>query len=520
MRQKLLSAFLFASFAPLLFTGVQQVSATASIGISPAYPRKDNERTANIFVSTIKPGESVDDGVRVFNYSKERKTVQLRAVDSIQAIDGSFACRQDSEARKEVGSWTKLEALKVTLEPGASKVIDFTITLPKDVLPGEHGGCITAQDDDSFAAKSGSGIQLGFRSAIRMAITVPGKIVKELSLQNVEVNRTETGDYTVSPIAKNTGNVSLDLKTRAQIVDVFGRESPVQTADYPIMRDTTTGWPFKFERRYWGGLYKARTSISFNADTSAGLGERVNDTKKIRKDTGYFFMIGAPEAIAIEIGVPLLLIALLIWKLRRRKQKKTLRLSWEQHTVVQGESIMSLAAERKTTWKKIARVNKLKEPYILQVGQIVLLPQAQKNDDWIVVGESAQTVPEAVAVVRAVEIPDRAIEPEKSSKKKTTQQIIDPIVQTEWVSPRESTMYGSDDDNFVDWREGADDEEIEKIERIDDVLLAARYKNVWDEDELKSEKRSNGRSLSTRKKRKINTNVKTKSVNNNPKKAK
>ncbi len=485
---------MLASFTTLLFTGTQLASASATIGISPAYPRKDNERTSNIYVHTIKPGESIKDGVRVYNYSKERKTIQLRTVDSIQAVDGSFSCRQDAEARKEVGVWAKFDAPKVTLEPGANKVIDFTILVPKGVSPGEHGGCVTAQDDDSFAAKSGAGIQLGFRSAIRMAITVPGKIVKELTLQRVDVKRIDSGDYTVSPIAKNTGNVSLDLKTRAQVVDVFGRESPIQTAEYPIMRDTTTGWAFKFTRPYWGGLYKARTSISYNADPTAGLGEHVNDSKKIRKDTNYFYMLPAWPAALVEIALPLFIIFCIVLLLHRKRRKRQVRTKWQQYTVKQGDTVTSLAEERKTNWKRISKINNLKAPFLLQPGQQILLPPAPKQpEDWLVEAAQAHTQPtEAVATSQAApkaSSPAVAPTPSRLPLPRVPSVKAAPVA-SEWASPRDDTHDSAAYDEYgepvPDWREGADDEEIEKIEHIDGASFAVQYRADWDEAEEKS----------------------------------
>ncbi len=518
MRQKLLSAFLLASLAPLLFTGMQQAAAATSIGISPAYPRKDNERTSNIFVLTIKPGENVKDGVRVFNYSKERKTVQLRAVDSIQSTSGAFSCRQDAEDRKDVGAWTKLDVPKVTLEPESNKVVDFTITVPAGAAPGEHGGCITAQDDDSFAAKSGAGIQLGFRSAIRMAITVPGKIVKELSLQRVEVKRTASGDYTVSPIAKNTGNVSLDLKTRAQVVSVFGQESPVQLAEYPIMRDTTTGWAFTFKRPYWGGFYRARTSISYNADPTAGLGEHVNDTKKVRKDTGYFVMWPAIPAAMVEIAVPIFIIFLAIVLFLRKRRKRHVRTKWQQYTVKQGDSVTSLAIERKTKWKKIAKTNSLKAPYLLQPGQQILLPPLPKQSaDWLV-----EETPAHTQLTEAVEAPA-----EKSAAPKSPEPMRSPVqaapAASTWASPRDDTHDSSAYDEYgepiPDWREGADETEIEKIEHIDGASFAAQYRADWDDAEEKPTKKKPAKRTIAKKKTSVKKSTQATPKKKTPKKA-
>jgi len=481
--------------ALLLFTHAPLVSAVegASIGISPAYPNANNERSASIFIHTIKSGESTKDGVRVFNYSKKVRTIQVRAVDSVAAVDGSFSCRQDSEKRQGVGEWTTLTTQKLTLQPESNEVVDFTISVPKGISPGEHGGCITAQDSDSFAATGGSGIQLGFRSAIRMAIQVPGDIVKALVINRIDISRAKTGDYLVSPIAKNAGNVSLDVTTRAQLVDVFGRETPIQTSKYPIMPGSTMGWAFTFDGPYWGGLYKARTSISYNANPADGIGVNQGDLKKTRRDSGYFIAIPAIPAILVELAVPAFIIYAIIVLVFRRRNKKQIRTKWQQYIVQDGDSVVSLGAEYKTKWKRIASINNLKPPYLLMAGQELLLPvKPAQPDDWLLDKTPSHTqLTEAVEAPHAQTKPKQTevvpVVPHQQDQPKPAQTISAVPAQNAWVAAiqadkSDSAAFDEFGEPIPDWRDGANDDEIEKIEHIDGANFAAQYKNVWEEE--------------------------------------
>jgi len=483
--------------ALLLFTHAPLASAVegASIGISPAYPSANNERSASIFIHTIKSGETAKDGVRVFNYSKKVRVIQLRAVDSVAAVDGSFSCRQDSEKRQGVGEWTTLTTQKITLQPESNEVVDFTISVPKNVSPGEHGGCITAQDSDSFAATGGSGIQLGFRSAIRMAIRVPGDIVKALVINRIDISRAKTGDYLVSPIAKNEGNVSLDVTTRAQLVDIFGRETPIQTAKYPIMPGSTMGWAFTFDGPYWGGIYKARTSISYNSNPADGIGVNQGNLKKTRKDSEYFITVPAIPAILVELAVPAFIIYAIIALLFKRRNKKQIRTKWQKYTVQEGDSVVSLGTEYKTKWKRIANINNLKPPYLLTAGQELLLPaKPAQADDWLLDKTPNHTqlteavaAPVAPAQSRQTKVtPASTLQPEVSKPAQTTS--VAPA-RDAWVAAiqadkSDSAAFDEFGEPIPDWRDGADDEEIEKIEHIDGANFAAQYKNVWEEEEV------------------------------------
>lgn len=362
----------------LILTGVAQ-GQSLSIGANPAYPKADNPRSANIFILELKPGETAKDGIRISNPTKITRTVNLGAVDTIAAVDGSFSCKQNTEKKTGVGSWIKLDKQQITLAAGQDEVVDFTVTAPLGSGPGEHGGCITFQDTKSYADtsnKSAAGIKLGFRGAVRMAVTVPGEIRKQLSIVRIDTKRNEDGSYMVSPVAKNTGNVSLDVQARAQIRSFFGQKSRVlDDAKYPIMPGASTGWPYRFERPYWGGFYKAYTSLSYNADPTAGIGEHVADQKRTSKISDYFFMIPAPGAIAIySASILLPLIALFVW-LHRRRKKSTIGKKWEKYVVRPGDSLTGLAAERGIKWKRLAKVNGIKPPYGLLIDQELLLPR-------------------------------------------------------------------------------------------------------------------------------------------------
>lgn len=361
----------------LAAASVSTVAAQSStVGITPAFPSEENPRTAAIFIHTIKPGESASDGILVVNNTKETRTVNLGVVDSSASVDGSFSCKQNTEKQTKVGTWISLEKKSVELAAGTNEIVKLAITVPKDAGPGEHGGCITAQDTKSYGAKKGSGVLLGFRSAVRVAITVPGKIVKELSIVRIETKRLAGGNYSVSPVAKNSGNVSLDVQTRAQLVSKLGQQTPIKDdAKYPIMPGATMGWPYVFERPFWGGFYRARVSISYNANPADGLGENMGAVKKVRAESGYFFMIPAPQAMAVYAAAVLLLVGLPLWRLRKRRIRKGLNTTWQAYTVQLGDTLAGLAATHGVRWKKIAKVNHLKAPYVLSEGQEMLLPR-------------------------------------------------------------------------------------------------------------------------------------------------
>ncbi len=148
------------------------------------------------------------------------------------------------------------------------------------------------------------------------------------------------------------------------------------------MPGATMGWPYTFDRPFWGGFYKARVSISFNADPTAGIGEKTNEVKKIRGETGYFFMVPAPKAIAVYVAVVLVLPLLFIWRVRKIRRHNNLKKKWQPYIVENGDTLAALAISQGVRWKKLAKVNHIKPPFILKSGQEILLPVRMAPVRW------------------------------------------------------------------------------------------------------------------------------------------
>ena len=55
------------------------------IGILPAYPREDNERTQSIFIFESAPGTTINDGVVVMNNTTDTKTILVYATGNLKA---------------------------------------------------------------------------------------------------------------------------------------------------------------------------------------------------------------------------------------------------------------------------------------------------------------------------------------------------------------------------------------------------------------------------------------------------
>ena len=350
------------------------------IGGRPAHPQADNPRTQSIFIYQLEPGHHVTDGVQVFNSTQQSQTVSVYPVDSVISSDGAFACAQEVEARKDVGSWITLDQSSVTLAPNSSQEVPFTVAVPVNAGVGEHDGCIAIQSAADTSSASHDGVALSFRSAIRVVVTVPGQINKQLTLAGVALGGLQKdGSYRVTPTARNDGNVSLDTTVKVQLVSAIGTTAASAQGTYPVLPHSEASWNFELKRPFWGGLYRALVTVSYNGNNNTELGQQQNvDTVTKQLYSSYFIAIPMPLALVAELVVFVLILAGIVWLISRHKRSRHVRRHWKTYDLEAGDTLESLAQDFHVSWRKIAQVNKLKPPYNLHKGEKLKLPPIEE----------------------------------------------------------------------------------------------------------------------------------------------
>jgi len=145
------------------------------------------------FTYTVNPGGQVQDGVVVVNHGAAAVNVPLRATG------------------KGVREWIHLGQADVTVGPGESTKVPFTLALPKGAAAGDYAGGI-------------AGLPLRLR--------VSGPLKPSLSVQHVRVHYAK-GDARVTYTIHNTGNAILSARPKVSVSWPFGSAAGDKVADSP-----------------------------------------------------------------------------------------------------------------------------------------------------------------------------------------------------------------------------------------------------------------------------------------------
>lgn len=336
------------------------------IGGRPANPDTGNARAQSIFMYTLEPGVVKEDAVLVINNTQEVKKIAIYATDSTPSTDGAFACKQKSEEKNEVGAWINLSQEEIILNPMSSQSVPFSVNLPESISVGEHNGCILMQEIKEKTTGQ-AGATLSVRTGLRVAITVPGQIIKNLSIASFTVKADEIGKWMIVPQITNTGNASVDATVKVVTKNIFGKVFQEHGGLYPVLRGQTSTWNFELRPSFWGGWY--------NSELITAYQDAENNEQVIKSEKEKLFMKPSSSATMMYIGLLLMIVSTSAYIFMKKQAVKKIYTTWDDYIIAQGDDLMSLADTCNISWKKFATINRISPPYVLIPGQKIKIPQ-------------------------------------------------------------------------------------------------------------------------------------------------
>jgi hypothetical protein len=173
---------------------------------SPALPE-----TKSYFVLDLRSGSTFTDKVRVSNVGSATGTLKLYAVDATTGQTSGTVYQSATVARHGVGRWISLSRQELTLRPGASQIVTFTVTVPPGAGAGDHVGGIVAENEQLTSSSGGrSALQIKIRHLTVAAVVVrlPGAPVADVNVTSVTASGRAGYQFLRLQMA-NRGNVML-----------------------------------------------------------------------------------------------------------------------------------------------------------------------------------------------------------------------------------------------------------------------------------------------------------------------
>ncbi|HEY1354059.1 MAG TPA: DUF916 domain-containing protein [Ktedonobacteraceae bacterium] len=171
-------------------SNVSASGGNAHFSIEPTFAPPYNVRPRPYFIYNSVPGARLVDHLHIVNDGSARGTLHLYAADATTAPTSGTTFLSENASSHDVGSWITLSKQQITLNPGQSREVPFTLTVPGKVLPGQHGGgilgvqllppqTVATTTANSFVIKVQSTLALG------VLVNLPGARAEKLTTRSI-----------------------------------------------------------------------------------------------------------------------------------------------------------------------------------------------------------------------------------------------------------------------------------------------------------------------------------------------
>lgn len=333
------------------------------------------------------PGTTVKDSLVLRNIGEHEESVKLYATDATVNQAGSFTPKLENETQHGLGQWIKLSEQEVTLGPEESLEIPFTIDIPLGIAPGQYFGSIINEQISTEACingnASGNGspcpgnIQVKTRTGNRIYLTIPGEIKHDITLRNLVWKISSQKKIIFTFNFTNSGNVAFEPQAVLHIYDTWGREvDEIESRLGKSLPGSSTSPMMEWNPGDGFGNFTIRAEIYYREDDQGRFDSLHGTvlTEQVEMTVFIFPWTIAVSALAI-LG------AILLGFFGRRKHYQNLLKHSFEYTVLEGDTIISIAAAQGQKWNRIAKINGLRAPYVLQTGQKIKIPLSKQKQN-------------------------------------------------------------------------------------------------------------------------------------------
>lgn len=281
------------------------------------------------------PGAKLRGSFRVRNISKRQVTVRLQPADIRNATNGNA----DYATTRLVGTgrWLDLDKESVSLTPGRTRRVGFTVSVPAGTRGASHYAGIVAVDAKEIATakaprkrskSAGFTISRINRQALPLTVRLPGPLTRELAMRDVKLDVKPSGAGLVlalkprGTVLMQSAQVKLRVSRGARTVltddTTLGQLFPGSGLDYRI---AWKGQPTEGEYRVKGNIRPKGAAPVLIDETVTFTPAKVTELKRETPPLATATQSGLPMWVWLALGVAaaaLIALSVAVVRLKRR----------------------------------------------------------------------------------------------------------------------------------------------------------------------------------------------------------
>lgn len=329
-------------WACLVAPGATAAGEPARLGLTPM------GQPGAYFELTLTPGERREAVVEAANFGNEAADGRTYAADVYSIVNGGFGAELYGVAPGATTQWLSWPTQHMRLKPREAVRLPVTISVPAGTPPGEYITALVIESSQPMQSGGPLALSQVTRSAIAVAITVPGPRQPVLAIGGV-AHRIVAGHSILAFDVSNSGNVHLRPAGSFSLRQSDGSlvEASAVTMD-TVYASTTTALEAALIEPLPPGEYCAELSLTDGAtgahaesDCLAFSVAAASETAAPTKDAAVPLpgMLPSTSALArtasgilLMIGGTFVVAALLLAAWRRRRETRAATTIREAHS--------------------------------------------------------------------------------------------------------------------------------------------------------------------------------------------
>ncbi len=351
----------------LNFTAI--TSADYTVVPAPPYERQFNIEA--------EPGSRQSASVIIKNIGNKAVSLNLYGADATQSAQGTFALTTNTAEQRHIGTWITFEEPEVTVPAGEEITVPFILEIPDSATPGSYAGGIAVENMNGISGKTTEetpSVSISSRFIVRMYVSIPGEKIHQYEWKDFSYSySSENSHAKVTFEVSNTGNTILLVDPKVELDGFPALKQPVIELPTATIQPGTQSQTIdlRLTEKPPAGFYLTTGTLTFS-ELDIVNNKKMNSETESRQLminlTPWYFI-----AIIIIVILVLIFVPLVLYLRSKAYYKKCV-----SYTVAENDTVITIAKDRGVKWEKIAKLNKLKPPYTLEVGQHILIPPKKK----------------------------------------------------------------------------------------------------------------------------------------------
>lgn len=271
-RRALAKTILALLLLPVIFAGLNVKTsyaegATTSLTMSPMRERV-----------TLNPGDSYKSAFKIRNPETSSNNFSYRIYNQpYYRNENNEVIFENVGNRSQILDWLTIDSSKTgTLEPGETRTIEFSITVPENAPAGGQYATITVGSDPDATESSASGSAL-IKESVAIGYTIFAEITGT-TIHQGEVTNADVpsflffGNISGSSVIKNTGNTHSQAYYKLQVFPLFSDEEIYTNEENPdkhlILPDRTVYSETVWKDTPLAGIFNVKYTVEFEGTTT------------------------------------------------------------------------------------------------------------------------------------------------------------------------------------------------------------------------------------------------------------